>query len=75
MNIMYNKPIVENNLIDPSWSSAPSPIKPNPFGPIITPEMISPIILGIRIFLNKIGDKSIIKRSNENTRIGFLIGS
>jgi hypothetical protein len=72
---MYNKPIVENNFIDPSWSSAPSPINPNPFGPMITPEIMSPIMEGMRIFLNKIGDKRMINRSKENTRMGFLSGS
>ena len=75
MNMMYNKPIVENNFIDPSWSSAPSPINPNPFGPIITPEIMSPIMEGMRIFLSKIGDKRMINRSREKTRTGFLSGS
>jgi hypothetical protein len=45
--------------------------KLKPKGPMITPEMISPIIPGILNFRNKIGAKSIINRINEKTRTGF----
>jgi hypothetical protein len=74
INIMYKSPIVENSLIEPSDSIALIPIKPKPCGPIITPEMIRPIIAGIFIFLNKMGDSKMIKSNREKTNTGFLSG-
>jgi len=74
MNMIYNNPIVENNLIEPSAFMCSGPIKPNPCGPIITPDIINPIIAGILIFLRIIGDNKIINNNNENTRTGFFKG-
>jgi hypothetical protein len=71
---MYNNPIVENNLTEPSDSSNFSPIKLNPLGPTITPEIINPMMEGILIFLSKIGDKSMIKRMSEKIKTGFFKG-
>ena len=71
---MYNNPMVENSFTDPSDSSNFSPIKLNPFGPMITPEIINPIIEGILIFRNTMGDKSIMKRMSEKIRTGFFKG-
>jgi hypothetical protein len=66
--------MVENSLIEPSDSIVFSPMSRRPFGPIITPEIINPIIEGILTFLNKIGDSRIINNKSEKTRTGFFIG-
>jgi hypothetical protein len=42
-----------------------------PCGPMITPEIIRPIIPGIFSFFNKIGESKMISRINEKIRIGF----
>jgi hypothetical protein len=47
----------------------------NPVGPMNTPAMISPMILGILNFFSKTGASKIINRIIENSRIGSLIGS
>jgi len=74
MNMMYSNPMVENNLTEPSDSRSFSPIKLNPFGPTITPEIINPIMEGILILRSKIGDKSMIKRMSEKINTGFFKG-
>jgi hypothetical protein len=66
--------MVENNLTEPSDSRSFSPIKLNPFGPTITPEIINPIMEGILILRSKIGDKSMIKRMSEKINTGFFKG-
>lgn len=73
--MIYNKPIVENNFTDPSDSSNFSPIKLNPFGPTMTPEIINPMMDGILIFLSKMGDSSMIKRISEKINTGFFKGN
>jgi hypothetical protein len=72
---MYNNPIVENSLTEPSDSRSFSPIKLKPFGPIITPEMIKPMMEGILIFLSKIGDKRMMKSISEKIKTGFFKGN
>jgi hypothetical protein len=47
----------------------------NPCGPIITPEMISPIIPGIFSRFSRMGDNRIIKRIREKTNTGLVRGS
>jgi hypothetical protein len=42
---------------------------------MITPEMINPIIPGIFIFFNKIGDNKIMKSINEKINTGLLSGN
>ena len=74
MNMIYNNPMVEKSLMDPSDSMVFSPISLNPFGPMITPEIINPIMEGILTFLNKIGERRMINKRSEKTRTGFLIG-
>jgi hypothetical protein len=60
--------------MDPSDSIVFSPIKRRPFGPIIIPDIINPIIEGIRTFLRRIGESRMIKSNKEKTRTGFFIG-
>ena len=60
--------------MDPSDSIVFSPIKPSPFGPIMTPEIISPIIDGILTFLRKMGERRMINKRSEKTSTGFFIG-
>jgi len=47
----------------------------NPFGPIITPDIIKPIIPGILIRLSKIGESKMINKIRENTKTGLLKGN
>jgi hypothetical protein len=70
INIMYSKPMVENKSTAEFFSRTL-----NPCGPIKTPAIINPIILGIFIFLSKIGDKRMIKRINENIKTGLPNGN
>jgi hypothetical protein len=60
--------------MDPSDSMVFSPIKLKPCGPMITPEIIKPIIEGILTFLKIMGESKIMKSNNEKTRTGFFIG-
>ena len=48
---------------------------PNPYGPIKTPEIIKPMIPGIFIFFNNIGDNKMISNTNENISTGLCSGS
>jgi hypothetical protein len=66
--------MVENNFIEPSDSIVFSPINRSPFGPMIIPEIINPIIEGIRTFLRRIGESRMMKSNKEKTSTGFLIG-
>jgi len=75
MNIMYNKPIVENSLIHPSEAREFSPMIPSPFGPIMIPERINPMIPGILKRLSRIGDNNIMRSKRENTNTGLSSGS
>jgi hypothetical protein len=67
---MYNNPMVENKSTALFFSRMF-----NPNGPIITPEIISPIIPGILSFCNKIGANRMISRINAKTNTGFENGS
>jgi hypothetical protein len=66
INIMYNNPIVENKSIALLFSKIF-----NPEGPIITPDIINPIIPGIFNFLRTIGESKIIERTSEKINIGL----
>jgi hypothetical protein len=66
--------MTEKSLTDPSDSKSFAPINPIPFGPIITPDKINPIIEGIFTFRSKIGDRRIINKIVENINTGFLKG-
>lgn len=69
INMMYNKPIVENN------STAEFLAKIfKPCGPIKVPETIKPIIPGILILRSRIGESKMIKSMVENIRTGFFNG-
>jgi len=46
----------------------------NPYGPTITPAMISPIIPGILTFFKRIGKIRMMKRINEKMSTGLLRG-
>jgi hypothetical protein len=70
MNIMYSSPIVEKRSTAEFFSRILSP-----YGPIITPEIISPIILGIFNLLSRMGDNRMINRINENMSTGFPSGN
>ena len=67
--------MVENNFIDPSDFNALNPIKPNACGPINKPEIIKPIIPGIRNLRKTIGERSIINNKSENTNTGLVRGN
>jgi len=67
---MYNKPIVENKSTAEFFASM---FKPG--GPMITPDIISPIIPGIFSLLSKIGDSSMMNNTNEKTSTGFFSGN
>jgi hypothetical protein len=66
MNMIYSNPMVEKSLTAEFCSR-----KLMPCGPIITPEIMSPIIPGILSFLNNMGESNIMKRTSENTNTGF----
>ncbi len=66
---MYRSPIVENKSTAEFFAN-----KFSPCGPMITPEMIKPIIPGMFIFLSKIGDSKIMKSIREKINIGLLSG-
>ncbi|MNS30236.1 hypothetical protein D3C72_622610 [compost metagenome] len=68
--MIYKSPIVENKSTAEFFAKIF-----NPCGPIITPEIISPIIPGILIFLSKIGESRIIKSINEKINTGLLKGN
>ena len=67
---MYRSPIVEKRSTAEFFAKIFKPC-----GPIITPEIISPIIPGILIFLSKIGESRIIKSINEKINTGLLKGN
>jgi len=46
-----------------------------PKGPIITPDIINPIIPGILTLRRRIGDRSIINNINEKISTGLLSGN
>jgi hypothetical protein len=73
--MMYSRPMVENNFTEPSDSISFSPNKFKPLGPIITPEIINPIIEGIRIFRNNMGESRMMNKTNEKINTGFLKGN
>jgi hypothetical protein len=69
MNMMYNKPMVENrSTAEFFW------MRNNPCGPIIIPEIIRPIIPGILNLLRIIGASKIIKRIREKMSTELLKG-
>ena len=68
-NIIYNKPMVEKSLIDESFSS-----KPNPKGPIRTPDSINPMMPGMRNLRKTMGESKIINNINEKIKTGFVKG-
>jgi hypothetical protein len=61
--------------MDPSDFSALNPINPNACGPINKPDIIKPIIPGIRNFLKTIGERRIINNNNEKTNTGLVSGN
>jgi hypothetical protein len=67
--------MVEKSLIHPSAARVFSPIIPRPFGPIIIPDKINPIIPGMRIRRKRIGDNKIIKSIKEKTNTGLVSGN
>jgi hypothetical protein len=67
---MYKSPMVEKSTIAAFFSK-----KFSPKGPMMTPEMISPITPGILNFLRIKGDSRIIKRIKEKTKTGLVSGS
>ena len=67
---MYKRPIVENKSTAEFFARILSPC-----GPMITPEIISPIIPGIFIFFSKIGDNRIMKSIKEKINTGLLSGN
>lgn len=68
-NIMYNNPVLESNsklLVDSiMW---------NEWGPIIIPEMMSPIIPGTLKRLNKSGENKIMSSVMARISTGFFKG-
>jgi hypothetical protein len=70
MNMMYSNPIVEKRSTALFFSNIF-----NPWGPIINPEIINPIIPGIFSLRKTIGARSIIKSINEKTRTGLFRGN
>ena len=64
--MIYNSPIVENRSTAEFFSRI---LKP--YGPIITPAIISPIIPGIFNLFSRIGDNRIINKISENISTGF----
>jgi hypothetical protein len=67
---MYNKPINENNSIASLFAMM---LKPN--GPIMTPEIIKPIMPGILSFRRRTGERRMMNRITEKTRIKLLKGN
>ena len=70
MNMIYNNPIVEKRSTAEFFSRIFSPC-----GPIITPEIIKPIMPGIFNLLRRIGESRIISRIKENINTGFPSGN
>lgn len=62
--------MVENRLIAEFFSS-----QFNPWGPIITPDIISPIIPGTLIGRRIMGESKIIKSTSEKISTGFCRGA
>ena len=71
---MYNNPMVEKSLIQPSCSKVFAPMIPKPFGPMIIPDRIKPMIPGILAFLKRIGESKMIKSIMEKTNTGLVKG-
>jgi hypothetical protein len=69
INIIYRSPIVEKRSIAEFCSRIFKL-----WGPIITPDMINPIIPGILNRLSSIGESRIINSINENINTGFVSG-
>ena len=67
--------MVEKSLIQPSAANEFSPITPKPFGPIIIPDNIKPMMPGILMRRRTIGDKRIIKSIKEKTNTGLVSGN
>jgi hypothetical protein len=67
--MIYNKPIVEKRSTAEFFSRR---LKPK--GPIRTPDIISPIIPGIFNLFNRIGERRMINKINENSRTGLVRG-
>ena len=70
INIIYSKPMVENRSTAEFFSRIFSPC-----GPIMTPEIIKPIIPGIFNFRSRIGESKIISRIKEKINTGFPSGN
>lgn len=71
MNIMYSKPMVENNSIPACELS----IQFSPWGPISTPARIRPMTLGTLIRFNSMGAKNITNNTIVNTTMGLVNGN
>ena len=61
--------------MDPSDFRALNPINPNACGPINKPEIINPIIPGIRNLLKTIGERRMINNKSEKTNTGLVNGN
>ena len=76
INIMYKSPISEKSLIEPlPGFSSSAPINPIPLGPMITPEIIKPIMEGILNFLRTIGESKMINNIAEKIRTSLCHGN
>jgi hypothetical protein len=70
INIIYSKPIVENKSTAEFFSN-----QFKPWGPIIIPEIINPIIPGTFIGRNRMGDNKMINNTKEKIRTGLVKGA
>src|SRR5690625_21121 len=70
INMMYSKPMVEKI----STNESSSMKKFNPFGPIIIPAIINPIMPGILILFKMLGMINMMNRIKENIITGFVSG-
>jgi hypothetical protein len=68
--MIYNKPIKENNSIASLFAMI---LKPK--GPMITPEIINPIIPGILNLRRSTGDNKMMNKITEKTKIKLLKGN
>src|SRR5699024_47424 len=70
INMIYSKPMVEKI----STNESSSMKKFNPFGPIIIPAIINPIMPGILILFKILGIINMMNRIKENIITGFVSG-
>jgi len=68
--MIYKSPMVENKSTAEFFARMFRPC-----GPMMTPEMINPMIPGMFNRFNKMGDSNMINRINEKIKTGFFNGS